>query len=151
MFIEEERRQIFLRGYPKNIEEFKAFLCDADKVVTQIKIDAIIIFAHKDYDFDFGINWSGIYNRENTIKKECSAFDFVGLGGRLDDFPTPTKPIGPRFGDLFVDPANFAINLFTRAFHSQRDGNKKHCDKGFITLPFVFGGADLNLRPTSRL
>ena len=144
MFIDEERKKIFLRSYPKLIEEFECFLNDIDKVVTQVKIDAIILFAHKDFGFDFGINWSGIYNRENTIKRKCKKFDFVGLGGRLDDFPEPTKPIDPRHGNLFVNPMDFALNLFTRSCQS-RDGRHGKKNDTFITLPFVFGGANLNL------
>lgn len=144
MFIDEERKKVFLRGYPKNIEEFECFLSEVDKEVTQVKIDAIILFANKDYGFDFGINWSGIYNRESTIKRENKSFDFVGLGGRLDDFPEPTKPIDERHGNLFVDPMKFALNLFTKSCQS-REGRHHKKDDTFITLPFVFGGANLNL------
>jgi type IV pilus assembly protein PilQ len=151
MFIDTDRKKIFIRGFPKNIQEFKNFLNEVDKNVTQIRIDAIIVFAEKNFNFSFGINWSGIYNRENTVKRDKKAFDFVGVGGTLQDFPTPTKSTDPNNDNLLVNPLNFALNLFTRVFRTPREIRPAQLSDTFVSIPFVFGGPDLNLRRLNLL
>lgn len=143
MSIDTERKKIFCRASLKTIEEFEYFLLEIDKQVTKIKIDAIIVFAEKNCNFDFGINWSGIYNRLDTLKLKDKVFDFIGLGGILTDFPTPTSSIFPHNKDLLVNPENFAINLFTKNFRTSRT---HHSHGSTIKVPFVFGGRDLNTR-----
>lgn len=151
IFIDTERKKIFIRGFPKHIQEFKNFLFEIDKSVTQVRIDAIIVFAEKNFNFSFGINWSGIYNRQNTVKLKRKAFDFVGLGGTLTDFPVPTEPIDPQHGNLFVNPLNFALNLFTRVFRTPGQIRPAQLSDTFVSIPFVFGGPDLNLRRLNLL
>lgn len=146
LMIDPERKKIFVRGNESYIEEFKCFLKEIDKPVSQVRIDAIIVFCEKNYNFDFGINWSGIYNRLDTLKCAKKAFDFIGLGGSLLDFPTPTKSEFPNNADLLVNPFNFALNLFTRQFHFAQTANLKPTSETMIKIPFVFGGKDLNLR-----
>lgn len=150
--LDSERKKIFIHGCSKNIDEFTKFLKNIDKPVTQIRIDAIIVFAQKNFNFDFGINWSGIYNRQCSIQLNKTPFGFSGVGGRLDDFPEPTKSIDERHGDLYVNPENFAINLFTRAFKTPQLSDHAHIHNNtFIKIPFVFGGPDLNLRRLNLL
>lgn len=144
MSIDTERKRIFCKASLKTIEEFKEFLNHIDRQVTKIKIDAIIVFAEKNFNFDFGINWSGIYNRLDTIKLKHKAFDFIGLGGILTDFPTPTSSIFPHNANLLVNPENFAINLFTKSCRNSRIHHSGSDQT--IKVPFVFGGRDLNVR-----
>ncbi len=151
IYIDIDRKKIFCRADVAHIEEFKNFLKEIDKSITQIRIDAIIVFCQKNYNFDFGINWSGIYNRLSTIQLKKTPFGFVGLGGRLDDFPTPTEPISHKDGNLFVNPENFAINLFTRVFRSPNVPDPFQISNTVLTLPLVFGGPDLNLRRLNLL
>lgn len=55
--------------------------------------------------YRYGINWFGIYNRNQTNKN----FTFQGLGGTLLDFPTPTLSFFSK--NLFVYPTD--DNIFT--------------------------------------
>ncbi len=146
LIIDPDRKKIFLRGNESYIEEFKCFLKELDIPITQVRIDAIIVFCEKNYNFDFGINWSGIYNRLDTLKCAKQAFNFIGLGGTLADFPTPTKSDFPNNEDLLVNPFHFALNLFTRQFHFAQAANLKPTSDTMVKIPFVFGGKDLNLR-----
>ena len=45
--------------------------------------------------------------------------------------------------NLLVDPSNFALNLFNKVFSVT---NGSSAGNAFVQIPFVFGGADLNLR-----
>ena len=142
--IDAESRTVTLKGIKQDISEFKKFLKSVDKTRDRVKIDMIILLADKSSLFEFGLNWSGIYNRQKTIQSQGKNFGFTGLGGTLFDFPTPTEPIDPRFGDLYVNPNHFAINLF----NSMLDSAVHMVDHAlpFLKLPLVFGGPDLNTR-----
>lgn len=155
LYIDFDRKKIYVKSNLKIINEFKNFLSEIDCPVNQIRLDVILVFAQKDFNFDFGINWSGIYNRANTIKSQKIPFGFYGLGGVLKDFPEPTKPIDERHGNLYVDPSNFGLNLFTKIFRKPcRDDEldyNSETSESFIKIPFVFGGKDLNLRRLNLL
>ncbi|OGB83227.1 hypothetical protein A3F66_02720 [candidate division TM6 bacterium RIFCSPHIGHO2_12_FULL_32_22] len=141
--VDDQTRKIFIRGKSKDIMEFKNFIANIDQSIPKVKIDVAILFVDKTYSFDFGINWSGIYNRQNSIVKQNKPFGFVGLGGQLTDFPTPTQPVSASTGKLFVNPNNLAINIFSSIFADLATT--------LVTLPFVFGGPDLNLRRLNLL
>ena len=134
--------KIFARGRAHQLSKLKEFLENIDTQTTQVKIDLVIASTDKQFGLDFGINWSGIYNRHKTIVENNTSFALAGLGGVVDDIPEPTKPLSKRLGDLFVNPANLGVNLsnniFSNLLNASLGGNT-------ITVPIVFGGPDLNL------
>lgn len=71
---------------------------------------------------------------------------FVGItsGSQLTNIPTPTQPISPVDGNLYVDPTQFAINMFTPLMQSLQIGGQNVTQS--VDLPIVFGGPDLNTR-----
>ncbi|OGB83455.1 hypothetical protein A3F66_03845 [candidate division TM6 bacterium RIFCSPHIGHO2_12_FULL_32_22] len=145
--IDQETKKIFLRGTSSQIKEFQVFLDALDQPQVRVKIDIILALMDKTASYSFGIDWSGIYNRQASIISQKKNFGFVGLGGSLYDFPTPTSPVAPdtatqTYGNLYVDPTNFAINLFTSVIDAAA---------GFFNLPIVFGGPDLNTRRLNLL
>ena len=145
--IDQESKKIFLRGTSSQIKEFQIFLDALDQPQVRVKIDIILALMEKTASYSFGIDWSGIYNRQASIISQKKNFGFVGLGGSLYDFPTPTSPVAPvdarqTYGNLYVDPANFAINLFTSVIDAA---------SSFFNLPIVFGGPDLNTRRLNLL
>lgn len=145
--INKKARILIFSGPREKNQLFKEILKRVDKKILKVKIDAIIVLAQKAFNFDVGINWSGVYNKQNCINRtNCQNFDFVGAGGRLTDFPTPTKSEFPNNENLLVNPLNFALNLFNRSLliPSMNKGNKD-IDASFIKIPFVFGGPDLNI------
>ena len=162
MQIDKENKQIYARSQKPQLKQFKQYLREVDKPVLQVRIDVIVVLASKDFFFEFGIDWSGIYNREKTVQARGKSFDFWGLGGTLLDFPdpkgvdsstsstpTPVVPDPPNKHNpnLFVNPLNWAFNLFNSGtgFYSSDDNNANN-RAGLIRLPFVFGGPDLSLR-----
>ncbi len=161
LHFEPEQKKIFVCSKKKHVKAFYQYLKVIDKPILQIRIDVIIVMASKEFFMDFGIDWSGIYNRENTIKANSENFGFYGLGGTLLDFPSPSGvdsstasaplPVVPtppnrHNPNLFVNPLNFAINLFDSGLSFFSSEVKDRISAGLIRLPFVFGGPDLSLR-----
>lgn len=152
-----EGSSVLAKGQEQAVVDLENYINLLDKPVKQIRVDAIILFAQRNYNFDIGIDWSGIYNRAQSVAANGNPFGFVGLGGSLTDIPKPTQPVGgyytassgqPSIGtspdaNLFVDPTNFALNLFNKAFTATTAASSGN---SFVQIPFVFGGADLNLR-----
>lgn len=140
--IDQETKRVYVRGSEDQIQEFKNFLDYIDQNQIKVKIDIVLLATDKTRGLNLGINWSGIYNRQSSNNIQRKGFNFVGVGGRLLDFPTPTSPVAPKdatqtYGNLYVNPENLAVNLFTSAFETLAT---------FIKIPFVFGGPDLNLK-----
>jgi len=148
---------VYVKGDEQHVIDLENYIESLDKPVVQVRVDAIILFAQRNYNFDIGIDWSGIYNRAQSIISNANPFGFVGLGGDLTDIPKPTSPIDayyvnssgvPSTGsspntNLYVNPTNFAINLFNKTFATTTVDN---AGSSYLQLPFTFGGPDLNLR-----
>lgn len=137
-----QNNRIFARGRKDQLSQLEGFIKKIDVPTTQVKIDFVLAASDKQIGLDFGINWSGIYNRHKTIIENKTSFGLAGLGGVVKDVPEPTKPLSETLGNLFVDPTNLALNLsnnvFSSLLNSSLGGNT-------ITVPIVFGGPDLNL------
>lgn len=148
--IDLDEHKVFARGLPHEIEEITTFIRELDEPVMQIKIDVILVIAEKNFNFDFGFDWSGIYNRQQSIDASRPPFAFYGLGGTEMDFPTPNKPVTnpPNIQEstnIFVDPLNFALNLFNSGAGFLTGNRASQNTSGAIRLPFIFGGPDLSL------
>jgi len=156
--IDEDQKKIYVQGRKSNLKKFHRYIKEVDTPVLQVRIDVIVVLATKEFFFDFGIDWSGIYNREKTVQQRGKSFDFYGLGGTLLDFPDPKggsgttpAPVVPdppnaHNPNLFVNPLNWAINLFNSGVGFYSSDHKDRNSAGLIRLPFVFGGPDLSLR-----
>ena len=149
---------VYIKGEEQHVIDLENYIDSLDKPVVQVRVDAIILFAQRNYNFDIGIDWSGIYNRAQTVIDSGNPFGFVGMGGGLTDFPKPTgavNSVGPvtssgtaatlytATNNLFVDPTNFALNLFNKVYTATTADS---AGNSFVKIPFVFGGADLSLR-----
>lgn len=117
-------RKVFIYGPKAVVRQLKKYIQEIDVRGVQVRIDAVIVIADKRCEFSFGFDWSGIYNRLQTLRLKEADFGFVGTGGTLRDFANRIK---------HVAPVPFAFNLVTKG-------------KQFINLPFVFGGPNLNTR-----
>lgn len=148
--IDADEKKVFARGLPSQLNELQCYISAVDEPIVQIKIDAILVIAEKNFNFDFGFDWSGIYNRQQTITAKKSPFAFYGLGGTLMDFPTPDKPVvnppnRQQSTNIFVDPLNFALNLFNSGIPFLTGDRAGQNIASSTRLPFVFGGHDLSL------
>jgi len=145
--VDEEERKVLVRGHPVAVQELYKFLFEIDKPIIQVRIDAILVLTEKSFDFEFGVDWSGIYNRQETMEQKNGS-GFWGTGARLTDFPTPTSSPEniKNNSNLLVDPTNFAVNLFSSINSLIEKSTSFRGVTDLIKIPFVFGGPDLNLK-----
>ncbi len=129
LIIDGPSRNLFIYAPEQVLQIFKEYITGIDTSIPQVRIEAVIVIADKRCEFNWGIDWSGMYNRLETIRLKKQNFSFVGIGGTLKDFANSIQK---------VCPLPFAFNLVTRG-------------KQFINVPIVFGGPDLNTRRLNLL
>lgn len=78
---------IFVCGRTGHIQKFKSVVVAMDKPSPQIRLEMRIICADKNFESDFGLQWSGLYDRRNWAGK----FGLAGFG--IGDI-TPATPAG---------------------------------------------------------
>jgi type IV pilus assembly protein PilQ len=125
LIINDETRKVFFRGRKKQVKLFRHFLRELDAKVPQIRIEARVVIADKNFEDSFGLQWSGIYNRKESVKK---GFQFVSAGGNINDIQNDPKPLSNLM--------DWALNFFPSTWEKSRNCH----------LPIVFGGKDLNTR-----
>lgn len=123
---DEISRKVFFRGKKEYVENFKEYLKQIDIKIPQVKIEARIVIANKNFEESFGLQWSNIFNRRAGIKRGIS---FVGTGPLVD---IKNNPQAQSKEDLM----DWALNMFPVLGEATR---KLH-------VPFVFGGNDLNTK-----
>jgi len=161
LHIDEDHKRVHVRASREAMLEIKRYIAEVDKPIMQVRIDVVIISARKDFMFEFGLDWSGMYNREQTIAESPQPFNFYGLGGTPLDFPNPKdkdsyttaspsavvpSPPNKQNPNLFVNPLNFAINLFNSGAAFFTGDLADTISPGLIRIPFVFGGPDLSYK-----
>lgn len=78
---------LFVCGRATHIQKFKSVVTTMDKPAPQVRLEMRIICADKNFESDFGLQWSGLYDRRNWAGK----FGLAGFG--LGDI-TPASPAG---------------------------------------------------------
>ncbi|KKP24421.1 MAG: hypothetical protein SZ59_C0002G0267 [candidate division TM6 bacterium GW2011_GWF2_28_16] len=122
LIFDDETKKIFYKGLKSHVLEFNKYLQEIDSSIPQVRIEARIIIAAKDFEESFGFQASGVYNRSASINHGWNAAGFgpVTTGGQGD-----------------IKPANlmdWALNLLPDAASR------------FLNFPLIFGGKDLNTK-----
>ncbi|MFA5075245.1 MAG: hypothetical protein WC436_04035 [Candidatus Babeliales bacterium] len=120
---DDNSRKIFFKGRKNNVKDFKKFLKEVDFSLPQVRIEARVIVASKDFEESFGLQISGIYNRSATAHR---TWDYIGFG----DVKSPKG--GGDFKEGMIQ--NWALNLLPSSASQ------------FLNLPLIFGGRDLDAR-----
>lgn len=116
---DDQNKKVFFKGDKDLIKDFKKILSEIDIKVPQVRIDARVVIAQKDFEETIGIQWSGIYDRSSTMGK---SWNIAGAG------------IGEKTaGDGFKDLMNWSLNLLPSAASSALP----------IKVPFIFGRKDI--------
>ncbi len=121
LVFDDYNKKIFFKGHKTKTKEFKTFLQEIDVKIPQIRIDARVVIARKDFEETIGLQWSGIYDQSATQKR---TFDFAGVG-------IGEKKAGAGFKELM----NWTLNFLPSTASNSP-----------IKLPFVFGKKDLSTR-----
>ena len=129
LVFDENNKKVFFKGHEKQVNEFKKFLKEINQQPPTVKIEARFVCAEKGFEENIGFQWSGIYNRR-TSKDVASGWNFIGGGKPLSQINNSPST---QTQDSLVD---WALN-----FLPTPDKIAKN-----ISLPFVFGGSDLNTK-----
>jgi type IV pilus assembly protein PilQ len=123
---DEGSKKIFYRGRAHHVIDFETYLTEIDIEIPQVKIEARIVIANKDFEESWGMQWSNLYNRRASINR---GMEVVGSG--------PLENIKNTPGEQSVSNLmDWAFNFFPDAGVATRN----------IKIPFVFGGSDLNTK-----
>lgn len=123
---DEGSKKIFYRGRAYHVSDFELYLKEIDIEIPQVKIEARLVIANKDFEESWGMQWSNVYNRRASINRGVEA---VG-SGPLENISN--NPGQQSLGNLM----DWAFNFFPDAGIATRN----------IHIPFVFGGNDLNTK-----
>ena len=131
LVFDDVNKKLFVRGRSALLEEFMRFVYEIDVNVPQIRIDARVVSADKEFQDAIGFNWSGCYSRRASVHH----VDFVGVG----PITTPPDAKNPQPTDtqsysLYKDLIGWSLNLFPEMI------------KPILKIPFVFGNNDLSTK-----
>ncbi len=155
MVTDETQNKVLFKTRKVYAEEFTRQLSELDVRVPEIRIDARVVLADKNFDEAFGFNWSGVYNRQASLRR----MDFAGIGGlqkiidtttgqvagignqavtKPADKPAAGQPVGaytPGTADTpFEKITQWALNFVPSSV------------KSAISIPFTFGNRDMNTK-----
>jgi type IV pilus assembly protein PilQ len=117
-----ESKKILCHARKAQIKTFKEFVTKIDVQVPQVKIDARIVLASKDFEESLGFDWSGYYDKRALV----SHTDFAGFGAK--------KSSGDD--DFFKNSVNWSMN-FVPALSTISS-------KIPIKLPFIWGNKNFD-------
>lgn len=123
LFFDDSTKKIFARARRCMVNDLHACLKEIDIRIPQVRIDARVVLASKDFEDSLGVEWSGIYDNHKTIKH----FNFAGVGiGN-----TPEEPDG-----VFSDLLHWSLNFIPAGLR----------ELSTIKIPLIFGGNDFSKR-----
>ncbi len=117
-----ESKKILCHGRKAQIKAFKEFVAKIDVQVPQVKIDARIVLASKDFEESLGFDWSGYYDKRALL----SHADFAGFGAKKSSADD----------DFFKNSVNWSMN-FVPALSTISS-------KIPIKLPFIWGNKNFD-------
>ncbi len=120
---DDNTKKIFFKGEKQDVSGFKKYLKQIDIHIPQVRIEARIIIAAKDFEESFGLQSSGVYNRSANVSNK--GWSYVGYG------PVTTGGKGD------IDPKNlmdWTLNLLPSGASQ------------FLNIPFIFGGKNLDTK-----
>lgn len=126
-------KNIFFKGKPTHTAELCKYLDEIDIAIPQVRIEARVILADKDFEEAFGVQWSGFFNRANNITS--SGYGYAGLGIGQGNANANVEP------DDYKNLLGWALNFIPAV--SSRGMNVK--------LPFVFGNKGFTSRRLNLL
>ena len=144
LVIDDTANQLLFSARSAQVKKFKELIYSIDQATPQIRLEMRVIIANKNFESDFGLQWSGLYDRRYGAGK----FGFAGLGLGAIIAPTPSSslpagalnPIATAVGaepDIFSNMLGWVLN----AIPVSLSGKAK--DAISMSLPITFGGRNL--------
>jgi type IV pilus assembly protein PilQ len=127
MVLDEVNKKVFFKARTQQANEFTHYLREIDVQVPQIRIDARVVLASKDFEENLGFKWSGVYNRRESVNHT----DFIGLGP-IDKNSGNAPSQTTNFNDIIGWSLNFIPTVISQS--------------ATLKIPFVFGNKDMNTK-----
>ena len=128
LVFDDVNRKVLYRGRCQQVKDFTQYLKEIDVLVPQVRIDARVVIAGKDFDETLGTSINGLYDFRQSGNK--MRFAGIGLLDKAD----------PAHTSFFNGALGWALNLIPATNLGSKTMN--------LSLPFVFGDKKLS---TSRL
>jgi len=121
LVFDDENQKVFFRGLSNHTLQFKRFLREIDLKIPQVKIEARFVCAERGFEENFGLEWSGIYNRRASSGRgvNLSLIDWA-----LNFLPTPdlaAKVMSLPFVLGGGDVGNRRLNLMLNAAEDRNE------------------------------
>jgi len=123
IMFDDTSKKVFFQGRKRYVKAFEKCLQELDMRIPQVRIDARVVIASKDFDEAIGFQWGGVYDQRASIKH----FNFAGIGKFNEVTPENPHPIHELL--------SWSLNLLPTSV--------KHAP---IKIPILFGGKDLNTK-----
>lgn len=81
MAFDDISRKLFFKGDKQHVAQLKQFIKEIDIKIPQVCVEARVVLADKDFEESFGMQWSGMFNRSDTITQRGYGFAGLGVGG----------------------------------------------------------------------
>jgi len=124
LVFDDNSKKIFFRSRKSQTEEFENFLKEIDVRIPQVRIEARVILAKKDFEESVGFDWSGMYNRNASVGRNWHWLGHHEPKVGDDGLPDINKLVG------------WSLNFFPTTWAT----------KGGLSLPFIFGSNKLDHR-----
>lgn len=117
-----ESKKILCHARKAQIEAFRDFVSKIDIEVPQVKIDARIVLASKDFEESLGFDWSGYYDKRSLVTHT----EFAGFGAKKNSADD----------DFFRNAVNWSMNFVPSL--------STLSSKIPIKLPFIWGNKNFD-------
>lgn len=149
LVIDDTANQLLFSARAAHVKKFKELIYSIDQATPQIRLEMRVIIANKNFESDFGLQWSGLYDRRYWAGKFGLAG--IGLGATTPANYTPNpvlaagvlpslNPISTAVGaapDIFSNMLGWVLN----AIPVSLSGKTK--DALSMSFPITFGGRNL--------
>ncbi len=126
LVFDDDNRKVFFKGRKSQADEFDRYLKEIDIKIPQVRIDARVVIASKNFEEALGFKWSGVYNRRASVNH----VDFIGLGP-----VNASNGNGSTANTPFNDIIGWSLNFVPTTLA-----------KIPFQIPFVFGNNDMNTK-----
>lgn len=125
MVLDDVNKKVFARARVADVKAFEHALQALDVSVPQVRLDARVVLADKNFEEVLGFNWSGMYDRSASLKH----FNFAGLGVNSPR-PAGLDGVTPMFQKML----GWSLNLLPSSAAPT------------IKMPFVFGDRTMSTK-----
>jgi type II secretory pathway component GspD/PulD (secretin) len=142
LVFDDTANQLIVCARGVQVKKFKELIHSIDRAAPQVRLEMRVICAGKNFESDFGLQWSGLYDRRYWAGK----FGLAGLGIGSTQAPSglgvagagslpPLNPINP--GDTFKNLLGWVLNAIPVNLAT------KTAAQTAMSFPITFGGRNL--------